>query len=408
MSTSSNLFKIMPTVLQLNVTANWGSTGRIAEQINATALEHGWDCYFAYGRYATPSKSHLIKVGSSLNVYSHYISYRILDNEGLSSFWVTKKLIRHIKKLKPDIIHLHNLHDHWINYRCLFEFLNSSNIKVVWTFHDFWAITGHCCHFIKVNCKKWMTMCNKCPLNNSLIDNSFKNFNLKKELFTNNHNLHIVAVSQWVADRIKDSFLSDKDIRVISNGVNIDIFKPNYNNLLSFIPSDKFIILGVASQWKSGKGLSDYISMSKLLTEEELIVLVGVDDKLKKTLPKNIIGIKRTNNQEELASLYSRANVVTSFSSAETFGLSIVEAYACGTPVVVYDNTAQPYLVNHNTGFVVPDKDYVAAYSAIQKIKRLGKQLFSDSCIRYVKGNFCDKNIYLKYLNLYNELLENK
>lgn len=396
----------MPKLLQINVTANWGSTGRIAESINAIAIDCGWDCYFAYGRFSNESQSSLIKIGHQLSVYSHYIFHRLFDNEGLSSYWSTKRLIRFIKKIKPDIIHLHNLHDHWLNYKLLFEYLNSSSIEVVWTFHDFWAITGHCCHFINANCTKWITACNRCPLSKSVFDRSSRNYRLKKDLFTKNHNLHIVAVSQWVAENIRKSFLSSNDIRVITNGVNVQKFQPTRNNKLSTIPDDKFVIMAVASQWKSGKGLSDYISMSKLLGKDEIIVLVGVDDNIKKILPTNIIGILRTNNQDELVELYSRADVVTSFSSAETFGLSIIESYACGTPVVVYNNTAHPYLVNPNTGIVVPDKDYSEAYAAIQRIKSLGKMHYSENCVRFARENYDENTKYLQYINMYKELLK--
>ena len=408
----------MPKLFQINVTANWGSTGKIVEECNLKVIPEGWEVYSAYGRYMNPSKSILIRVGNKYSTYEHYIENRVLDNEGLASRFATKALVKKIKKIQPDIIHLHNIHDHWLNYEILFNYLNQTEIKVVWTFHDFWAITGHCSHFVSIDCKKWQTECRKCQLSKSMIDRSKRNFNLKRRLFLANKNLHIVSVSQWVGENIKRSFLGDKDCRVIENGVDASVFKPTMpselaadTNIHEFIRkvAGKFVIMAVSSQWKSSaKGLDDYIVMSKMLRYDEVIVLVGVNNETIAKLPHNIIGVKRTNNQQELAALYTRADVVTSFSSAETFGLTIVEGYDCGTPAVVYDNTAPPLLITPATGFVVPNKDYKAAYAAIQSVKSNGKLFYTDACVQLGREKFSKEQCFEKYMLLYKELLSDR
>jgi glycosyltransferase involved in cell wall biosynthesis len=395
----------MPKVLQLNVTANWGSTGNIAEQIGACAMDHEWESYIAYGRMMNPSESNLIKVGSEFDVYEHYAENLLFDNEGLASRIATRRLLRKIDEIKPDIIHLHNIHDHWLNYDILFKYLNTTDISIVWTFHDFWALTGHCAHFIRVNCDKWQYECGSCQLNKSLIDRSRRNFLLKKKLFLANDNLHIVAVSEWVSGLVKKSFFSNTDLRVIPNGINLNIFKPQPKSVTDCLYKGKFIIMAVASQWKSGKGLNDYIAMSSLLKNDELILLIGVDENTKKFLPENIIGISRTNSPNELALLYSRADVVTSFSLAETFGLTIVEAFACGTPVVAYNNTAQAALLTEETGYLVPTGDYTAAYQAIQCIRQKDKSRYFDDCVR-LATEYDEKLCTEKYINLYNDILK--
>lgn len=406
----------MPKLLQINVTSNWGSTGKIAEECNKAARALGWETYFAFGRYSTPSESEIIAgPNSKWDIYEHYMENRVLDNEGLASRDATLKLVERIKEIHPDIVHLHNIHDHWLNYQILFGYFNLSDIKVVWTFHDFWTITGHCTHFVYAGCQKWQIGCNCCPLSTSLIDRSSRNFKLKKQLFIANKNLSIVSVSEWVGDNVKKSFLKDKRIDVIVNGVDTEVFKPT-----PLIPSEIlkpieeltesiFVIMAVSSQWNSGsKGLHDYKAMSKILRDDEVIVLVGVPEEIIKDLPTNIIGIKRTNNQQELAALYTRANVICSFSSAETFGLTIVEGYACGTPAVVYNNTAPPSLITPETGFVVPNKDYKEAYVAIQKIKSKGKEKYADACIRLTNEKYKKDKCFGAYISLYNELLSIK
>lgn len=406
----------MPKLLQINVTSNWGSTGRIAEQCNEYAAKAGWECYTAYGRYANPSQFQAVAASSKLDVYEHYAEARLIDNEGLASRSSTRCLIEQIKQIAPDVVHLHNIHDHWFNYKKLFEFLNDTDIKVVWTFHDFWAITGHCAHFVQADCNRFMTECYDCPYTKGklfpLLKRTKRNFNLKKQLFTANKNLTIVPVSEWVGDNVKRSFLKDKDIHVIPNGVDTEIFKPTE-------PSEnqeasegfkrlrgKYVIMAVSSQWKSGsKGLGDYRAMAKMLKKDEVIVLVGVDDKVIATLPANMIGIKRTNNQQELAALYTRADVVCSFSSAETFGLTIVEGYACGTPAVVYDNTAPPTLITSKTGFVAPNHNYATAYTQIEQIRKNGKSHYSDACIALAREKYDKDKCFEKYVELYEELV---
>lgn len=398
----------MPKLLQINQCLNL-STGKIAQQIGEKAMAYGWESWIAYSgreKYRT-SKSNTIRIGNFADACLHYVGAKFFDSEGLCSKYYTRRLISQIRIIQPDIIHLHNIHDHWLNYKMLFEYLNQTDIKVVWTFHDFWPITGHCMHFVSKKCERWKTGCYDCPMRReypkSVMDRSVRNWRLKKELFTSNRNLTIVPVSQWVGDMVKQSFLKDKQIRVVNNGVDLNVFKPTDINDDRL--EGKFVILGVASEWKYGKGLEDYIEMSKLLSEDETIVLVGVSDEIIKTLPRNIVGIKRTSNAQELAALYTRADVVCSFSEAETFGMTIAEGYACGTPAVVYDNTAPPGLITPETGFVVPDKDYKAAYEAIQKIKAKDKKSYSDACVALARGKFDKDRCFEEYVNLYQSLM---
>lgn len=409
----------MHTLLQINADANWGSAGTITEQITNIMIEKGWHTYVAYGREMNPSRAHVIRVGSKYDVYAHYAEHRFFDNEGLASRRATKSLVEEIERLQPDVVHLHNIHDHWLNFRILFEYLNQTDIKVVWTFHDFWPITGHCTHFVQADCSQFMIECVECPYTKGhflpLMKRATRNFNLKKHLFTANHNLHIVSVSDWVGENVAKSFLQDKDLRVIHNGVDTEIFKPtdleilppsNYSNYLHSTEG-KFVIMAVSSQWKSGsKGLDDYKAMAAMLKDDEVIVLVGVPEEISKDFPSNIIGIKRTSNQQELAALYTRADVVCSFSLAETFGLTIVEGYACGTSAVVYDNTAPPSLITPETGFVVPNGNYKHAYTAIQQIKINGKQHYSEACISLAREKYDKDKCFEKYVELYEELLK--
>lgn len=408
----------MPKLLQFNVSANYGSTGKISEQIGLAAKRNGWECFQVYS-YGQESVMHLIPTGGKINRILHYLEQRVFDDEGLASRLVTKKVIGHIKEIKPDVIQLHNIHDHYINYRILFEYLNRTKIPVVFTIHDFWPVTGHCFHFINANCNRWNSEgCYDCPMAhifpNNILNRAKQNFQLKKRLFSANRNLHVVAVSQWVGDLMKESFLGDKPLTVIPNGIDTKVFTPTelqasskiHQELLK-LPSETFVLLSVAGRWDVGdKRLDDYIQMSSMLAKNEVIVLVGVNEEISTKLPSNIIGLGRTESSQELAAIYTRANVVLSLSGSETFGLTIVEGYACGTPAVVYDNTAPPSLITTQTGLVAKNLDIYDAYLKIQTIKKNGKSFYSKTCINLARERYDKEKCFEEYVKLYEDLIK--
>ena len=398
---------IMPTLLQINVTANWGSTGKIAEQIGLCAMKHGWESYIAYGRWCNPSKSHLIKIGNKLDMYMHYAEQRIRDNEGLCSRGATKRLIKLISEIRPDVVQLHNIHDHYLNYRLLFEYLNKTKIKVVWTMHDCWAFTGHCFHFVTKNCDKWKNGCFECPLKNeyprTFLDRSKEHWLLKKELFVGCKNLTIVPVSDWLANFVKESFLKEKRIHVIKNGVDLNIFKPSTSLNLSETNS-KFKILAVSSVWYPDKGELDIYKLREMLSEDKFeITMVGLSVDQYKKLPKGIIGIQRTQNLQELVKLYSDADVLINPTYADTFPTVNLEALACGTPVITYRTGGSPEAIDEKTGVVIEQGDVDGLAEAICMIKE--KPLSSTDCRKRAEERFDKDKCFEKYIELYENLL---
>jgi glycosyltransferase involved in cell wall biosynthesis len=273
----------------------------------------------------------------------------------------TKALLKEIDAIKPDIIHLHNLHGWYINLPMLFDYIKKNNIKTVWTLHDCWGFTAQCSHFTVENCNKWRTGCYNCPRYRiypyTFVDRTDKMWKLKKEWFYGVQNLTIITPSKWLCDLTKQSFLGEYDVRVINNGINLDVFKPADSDFREkYGLQDKKIVLGVASSWSDRKGLDVFKELSQSLGEEYRVVLVGTNDVIDKTLPSNIISIHRTYNQTELAEIYTAADVFVNPTREETFGLVNVEAIACGTPVVTFDVGGTPETVNENTGIVVKFK----------------------------------------------------
>jgi len=390
------------TLLQINSTANWGSTGRIAEGIGLAAMARGWKSAIAYGRSMNQSQSQLVKVGNQLDVYAHYAQHRLFDREGLGSTRPTKRLIKWIDSYRPDIIHLHNIHDHWLNYPLLFQYLATIDTPIVWTFHDCWAFTGGCAYFELSQCIKWQLGCNNCPQKSNAIDKSSRNQSLKAEYINKiKSHLTVVSVSKWLNDKVSKSLIKPSLQRVIYNGVDVNIFKPTSSSLGY---KGKKIILGVANVWGATKGLNSYFQLRKLLNDRYLIILVGLEKKTINSLPKGIIGISRTQNLTELAKLYTRADVLVSLSIQETFGMTLAESFACGTPAIAYDVTALPEVISPNTGIVVPKGNLKAVAEAIEIICSSDSS-FKEVC-RARADIYFNKDIqFNKYIELYENLL---
>lgn len=338
-------------LLSINTVAeNSNAPADIMLNISSEAYRHGFESMVCYGRNCAVLPSYLVgyKINSNLDVYAHALLSRIGDSEGLHSGRATMRLINHICTYAPDIIHLHNIHGHYLNYPLLFDFLKRCNIPIVWTMHDCWAYTGHCVYYSHDECNAWRYDCKRCKQQNKypksyLLSKSKRNFKLKKEYFTAVPNLHIVAVSDWLKNEIEESFLSDYPIHRIYNGVDTDVFKrvPTYQ-----IDSREVkIILGVASQWDRRKGLDDFYALSSLLPNDYKIHIVGYVPKTLIRNTDNIIFLGKL-SKNELVEQYLKASIYVNASKEETFGMTTIEALSCETPVIVNSSTALPEIIN--------------------------------------------------------------
>ena len=393
-------------VLQINIFGNL-STGRIAVDLYNVLKENGHDGLVAYARNTISDDVPHYVIGSMKNVYIDALLTRMTDKAGFFSTSATIKLIEIIKKYDPDVIHLHNLHGYYINVEVLFNYLKKCKKPVVWTLHDCWAFTGHCCHFSAIKCDKWKTGCYKCPQKHSYpasyVDNSKSNYLKKKELFTGIDNMHIVTVSKWLEDVTKQSYLKPYPIETIYNGIDTSVFKPIKSDVKKRLNiENRKVILGVASTWAPNKGLKDFIQLSKLITDDYIIVLVGVNKKQIRMLPDNIIGLSRTNNVHELVELYSAADVLFNASIEETFGLPTVEAMACGTPAIVYDCTALPEVVSEDSGKVIEPNKVELVWQTIQEME---DEVFNPAQIVENAQKYEKNKQYKKYLELYEKII---
>lgn len=395
----------MPKLLVINVSINRGSTGKIAEQIGNKAQSYGWECYVGYGNFNLGSKMESLHISNKWNRKIHALETLMLDNHGLSSRLVTRKFVDYIKQIQPDVIHIHNVHGYYINYKILFDFLKSYGKPVVWTLHDCWSFTGHCSHFVTANCDRWKTGCFNCPLRgeypaSAFRDRSRKNYEQKKESFNGLKSLTIVPVSQWLGNFVKESFLKENNVQVIHNGIDVNIFKPSAPK----INDGKFRVLSVSSVWNADKGLRDFKKLRECLSEDYEITLVGLKPEQLKLLPEGVKGITRTDSVQKLAELYSQSDVLVNATYADTFPTVNLEALACGSPVITYKTGGSPEAIDEKTGVVVEQGNVDALANAIMQMK--DKPLSSEDCVNRAHELFDKDKCFEAYIDLYNKILE--
>lgn len=359
----------------------------------------------ATNRRKEPSHSYY-KIGTYYSRKFSVLFSRITGRQNCYAKSATKKLLSRLDRFNPDIVHLHNLHGDYVNLPLLFNYIKTNRIKVIWTLHDCWAFTGHCPHFAMVKCDKWKSGCYKCPQYNlypkSLFDNSKKMYRLKKRLFTGVENMTIVTPSEWLAGLVRQSFLKDYPVTVINNGINLSVFKPTESDFREKygISADKKILLGVAFGWGVRKGLDVFIELyNRLSAEKYQIVLVGTDKKTDKQLPKGIISIHRTQNQTELAEIYSAADLFVNPTREDNYPTVNMEAIACGTPVLTFRTGGSPEMVTEKTGSVVDCDDIVALESEVKRICETSP-FNKEDCIESAK-KFDENERFLEYIELY-------
>ena len=410
----------MKKLLQINPVVRVStSTGRIMQEIGELAMQNGWESYVAYSKGRDGIRtcaSHTIPIGNKWDTWMHGLETRLLDRHGLASVSVTYDFIKHLKEISPDIVHIHNIHGYFLNYPVLFEYLSKSGIPVVWTVHDCWLYTGHCYYYSYIQCNKWESGCGDCPQKRKFpaswwLDRSARNYQDKQEAFTSMPygKLTIVPVSDWIRGEMSRSFLKDYPFRVIHNGIDTDVFNVYDTDEVKqkYGWQGKHILLGVASIWSEEKGLSDFIKLAQRLREDEVIVLVGVTEEQKKILPHNMYGIRRTENIQDLARLYSVADVFVNPTWQDNYPTVNMEAIACGTSVVTYRTGGSVEAVTEDTGLIVEQGDIRGLLDSIRVIEQRGKHYYADRCRKYALANFCKEDRYADYLNLYEELCTN-
>ncbi|MFR4588846.1 MAG: glycosyltransferase [Eisenbergiella sp.] len=384
-------------IVQIN-TFPYKATGSIMMSIHNKLQEMDHESYVVWGRGRDAQGKQEIVIKDDFGMKLHGIYTRLTDRTGFASSKSTRKLLEKLEKIKPDLIHLHNIHGYYLNIELLFEYIKSHNIKVIWTLHDCWPFTGHCAYFDQVRCERWKTGCYKCPQKHTYpaskcLDNSRWNWERKKALFTGAE-ITLVTPCKWLKGIVELSFLKEYPVEVIYNGIDCDTYHPKETDFeKKYHLSEKYVILGVASEWTERKGLKDFIELSRMLDDKYKIVLVGLEKEQIKKLPNRMIGIERTSSVEELVGIYSRANVFFNPTYEDNFPTTNIEAIACQTPVITYNTGGSPEAIDSNTGYVVEKGNIREVFEIITS----GEQLE----IKNIRESFTKQKMISRYLELY-------
>ena len=393
-------------IVQINSTCGAGSTGKICVSVSDLLSREGIENYVLY-TLENSSHPKAIKYSTDLYAKSQALRSRILGNNGFNSKRATAKLIKLLEDIEPDGVHIHNIHSHDCDLRVLFEYLRKKKIKIWWTFHDCWSFTAYCHYFTLSGCDKWQSGCRECPRRKEyswFADRSERIYSLKKEL-SEGLDLTIVTPSQWLCDLVKKSFFADYPVKVINNGIDLSVFKPTESDIGNVLGvGDKKLLLGVAFGWDRRKGIDVFVELARRLDDSYAIVLVGTDEKVEKLLPKNIIAIRRTKNQEELAKLYTAADLFVNPTREENYPTVNMEAIACGTPVLTFRTGGSTEIIGELTGASVPADDLDALEREIIRICET-KPYSKENCVKQAEG-FDMALRFREYVEMYKESLE--
>jgi len=393
-------------ILQINANYGFGSTGVIIEDIGKAITKSGNEAFFAYQR-ANNSISTGIIIGNIIDWKLHAILCRIFGGQGYYSRVATHRFISKLKKIKPDVVHLHNLHSNFLNIDLLFKFLAKEDIATVITMHDCWYFTGKCFHYVDYKCEKYITGCGNCPKKKTppksyLFDWSRISLENKKNRIKNIPRLRIVGCSLWICKEAKRGILKDCKIEKVYNGVDISIFKPKENDIREkYNIKDKFLVMGMANKWLLKENIDMLLSVSSIPNVN--LMIVGCTEEQKKIIKsknKNIIAVGFIKDRDELANYYSAADVFVNLTHADTLPTVNMESICCGTPVITYDSCGSPELISKETGVVVKENDKVGI---INSIKDISKNKLKN-CREVGVKKFDKEKCYERYIEIYKEL----
>lgn len=392
-------------IVQLNATCGRGSTGKICVAVSELLNKKDVENYILYssGESTYPNG---VRYATDTEVKLAALSSRVLGNYGLEAKRTTRKLISRLEQIRPDIIHIHNIHSHACDLELLFAFIRENHIKTFWTFHDCWAFTAYCPYFDMVKCDEWKRGCRHCVQRGQFswfFDRSEYLYDRKKAV-TEGLDLTIVTPSEWLAGLVKESFLRDYPVRVIHNGIDLTVFKPTPSSFREkYAIGNRHIVLGVAFGWGRRKGLDVFIELARRLDAAAYqIVLVGTDNAVDRQLPDGIISIHRTQDQTELAEIYTAADVFANPTREENYPTVNMEAIACGTPVITFHTGGSPEILDETCGSVVPCDDIDALEREIIRVCETEPYPVA-ACLAHAKGFDKDEK-FKEYIALYEVL----
>ena len=398
-------------VLQINAVYGFKSTGVIVKDIGDMLIKNSDEAYFAY-QTTNEAVNNGYLIGGKLSWKWHALYARIFGKQAYASKHATKKFLKWVDKIKPDIVHLHNLHSNYIHLNMLCDYLAKKEIPVVITMHDCWYFTGKCSHYAAVKCDKWQDSCGGCPLNKSeqpslFFDCTSKVLQDKTEHLLKLKNLTLIGCSHWIANEAKKSKLQSANIQVIYNGVDTTIFTPHNSGIRKELDiENEFVILGMADKWFAEQNREIVEKLIKTQCKNTKIIIVGCKADQKKYFEKfgNVIPLGYIADRNYLSDIYAAADVFVNLTRADTLPTVNMESICCGTPVITFDCCGSPELVDEGCGYIIREGNCEELLSRIESMKQAPLTFDVAKQQREFDKNEC----YKKYLDIYKCVSENE
>ena len=401
----------------INTEYNRGGAAKIASTLyQALNKMDEINCYFAYGRGKGLEEKRAYKFGFWPEIYLQGFLTRITGLQGYGSWFSTKRLEDYIRRKQFDLIHLHNIHGYFLNLSFI-HFLKKLNVPVIWTLHDGWPLTGRCAYWF--NCEKWKTGCRNCPdlssYPKSFIDSTSFMWRKKKSYLSSGWNPVIVCPSQWLADRVKESYLKEYQVKVIPNAVDIEVFKPKNKSILRGkygIPNGKKVVLCLAADLEDErKGIKYFFESLKYIGAKNWMVVTAgkvIDHDIIKDVDIEIKQLGYINDKNNICDIYNLADIFCISSLDDNFPTTVLEAMACGIPVVGFNVGGIPEQVVEGCGFMVKSKEVKALGEVMEKLLTNDKMRrnFSENCRKRVLQNYSISKFRDNYIRLYNKSLK--
>ena len=385
----------MKRIAFINATS-YGSTGNIIlDIINGY---QGEARLFCFRTKVDNPKVTKISINKLSDTCSHVLS-RIDGKDGFHYHALAKKLIKELEAFKPDIIHIHNLHGYYLNIELLINYINKNHIKIIYTFHDLWSLTGRCA--VPGNCKKYLEGCKGCKINNypyTLLHLEDKIYQKKIPLLSSIEDMTIISPCEYNLTFIKETYLNKYPMKVINNGIDLDVFKhvdsdirEKYN-----IAKDTIILLTVANPFSIHKGVEYLNEIASKLDKDYLIIAIGDVEKgiTLNPLIKHIPHISR----EELIKFYSAADLFINTTMSDTYPTVDMEAISCLLPVISFDTGGTREIVTPDVGVLLPQKDVDGMLKEIEKACR--NPLKRENLLKR-REDFAKSLMVNKYIELY-------
>lgn len=365
----------MPKIVHINTVADpRNGVGGIVGSIHEAAAQHGWESHVVVGRSTPRMIDGARAVGGKVGLYVNALRARLWDNEGRNAETATRRVVKALDEIGPDVVHVHNLHGYYINLPMLGRWFERSGVPLVVTLHDCWMMTGHCCFQPSGGCDRWMGRCVDCPARRIYPKawrrgDTAENMAMKHRFLGSASDVLIVSPSAKMDVDLSRSMLGDLRHTVIGNGVDRTVFCPD-NSVKG--KGGRMMVLGVASLWDDRKNPDLFNRLTRDFGDELDVVLVG---HVNRAMHPAVRCVGPVADEQVLAGIYRQASVLLNASYGESFGMVTAEAIACGTPVVINSASGMDELIADGCGVAVDCNDVPAVVKAIKEASRISPRL---------------------------------